>query len=100
MADSDRCSGLYYTSVFITDVKCFSVQATGASVKKLFKVVFNSLSSFARMFVIVSHFHPSLIFASKAGAYPPGLHFKCRLIDLTANIRLELKDADNDKCSQ
>jgi hypothetical protein len=89
----------YIIAVFITDVKCFIVQATGANIIKLFKVVINSLSPFATMFVIVSHFHPSLIFASKAGAYPPGLHFKCRLIDLTANIRLELKVVDSDKCS-
>ncbi len=67
----------YNIAVFITDVKSFLVQATGASIIKLFKVVINSLSSFTRMFVIVSHFHPSLIFASKAGAYPQGLHFKC-----------------------
>jgi hypothetical protein len=90
----------YIIAVFITDVKCFIVQATGSSVIKLFKFVINSLLLFTRMFVIVSHFPPSLIFASKAGAYPPGLHFKCRLIDLTANIRLELKEADSDKCSQ
>ncbi len=38
----------------------------------------------------VSPFHPSLIFACKAGAYPSGVLSKVRFQDLPVNIRLGL----------
>jgi hypothetical protein len=47
------------------------------------------------VFVTVSHYHPSTIFSSKAGAYPSGAstgeHFKSRHLALLANIRLVRK---------
>jgi hypothetical protein len=49
--------------------------------------VFNTAFSEARVFVSVSHFHPSLIFAGKAGARQSGDHFILR-IPSAANIRL------------
>ncbi len=41
----------------------------GASVTNLFPDVIISLPPSARVFVAVSHFHPSLIYAGKAGAF-------------------------------
>jgi hypothetical protein len=47
------------------------------------------------VFVTVSHLHPSLVLASKAGAYSSGalneFHSKGRLLAFLANNRLEWK---------
>ncbi len=41
------------------------------------------------MLAIVSHFHPSLIYASNSGAYPStGIRTKGRLLALPGNVRL------------
>ncbi len=38
----------------------------------LFTTVITSVKYYARVFVTVSHFHPSLIYANKVGAYLSG----------------------------
>ncbi len=50
----------------------------------LFKIYQNSFYEN----VLKSHFHPSLIFADKAGAYPKGLHSSGKLLALPTIIKL------------
>jgi hypothetical protein len=42
----------------------------GACSIKLFTAIINFVSEYVAVFDIASHFHPSLIFAGKAGAFP------------------------------
>ncbi len=60
----------YYGMATITATKSFIVQAPGTGKIKLFTAVINFVSD--RVFVIVSNFHPSLIFVCKAEAYQNG----------------------------
>jgi hypothetical protein len=53
----------------------------------------------SRVFVTVSHFHPNLIFAGKAGAYPSGvlmrLHSEmCSCLIHKCQTRLKVTDSD------
>jgi hypothetical protein len=43
---------------------------------KLFVVVFKSRMERASVFVTFNNFHPSLIFVSKASAYPGGAYYQ------------------------
>ncbi len=42
----------------------------------LFTAIINSVSEYVAMFDIASHFHSSIIFAGKAGAYPSGAPYR------------------------
>ncbi len=46
---------------------------------KLFVVVFKSIMERASVFVMFNNFHPTLIFVSKASAYPRGATYKTPL---------------------
>jgi hypothetical protein len=58
---------------------------------KTFIAVINSISLYVRLSDSVSHFHPSLIFTGKAGAYtsgaPYGTPLKGRLLPPPPNIK-------------
>jgi hypothetical protein len=72
--------------------KFFIVQANFRGL--YYKTLINhNYSIKARVFVTVSHFHPSQVFAGNAGAYPSGaltgLDSKGRLLALPKNIKKE-----------
>jgi hypothetical protein len=48
----------------------------GACTIYLFTAIINSVSEYVAVFDIASHFHSSIIFASKAGAYPSGAPYR------------------------
>ncbi len=53
------------TLAYITAVISLMIQAPGVCIIKLLKTVIKFVSSYARVLVTVSHFHPSLIFECK-----------------------------------
>jgi hypothetical protein len=79
----------YHTATLITYVKNF--YSLGTCTVKLFTYVIVAISKSARVFATAIHFHPSLIFASKAGLTRVvpliGLHSNGMLLVFLANIR-------------
>jgi len=58
----------YHEILSITAVNCFIVQAPRAFTIKLFTTVTVAISLKAKVFATAIHYHPSLIYAGKAGA--------------------------------